>query len=250
MRVTRVEDLLPGPPRPAWHVGPDSETTAGAVVFHGYGGCKEAMLGLALNLAEVGFACIVPDLPGHGEHPEPLGPALLEEARGAVEQVRRYGPVLAIGHSLGGRLALLSGADAVVAISPALPMQPSPEGIYALRTFASPKVRQDYPGQVVDVLKGLPPHSVADVPVLIVLGEGDIPAIVRAAEELASSLGVAEVLRVQEGMVLEVDEPPPGFSSYLKYWVNHAGMPTNGSVAVGAKAWAGRALLESKTGVH
>lgn len=250
MRVSRVEELLPGPQRPGWHVAPDSEPAAGAVVLHGYGGSKEAMLGLALNLAETGFACIVPDLPGHGEHPEPFGPALLEEVRSAVEQARRYGPVLALGHSLGGRLALLSGADAVVAISPALPFQPSPEGIYALRTFASPKVRQDYPGQVVDVLKELPAHSLVDVPVLIVLGEGDIPSIVRAAEELASSLDAAEVLRVQEGMVLEADEPPPGFLPYLKHWMNHAGLPTNGSVRDGAKTWAARALLESKTGVR
>jgi dienelactone hydrolase len=244
MRVSRAEVPLPDP-RPAWRVAPEIEPVAGAVVLHGYGSCKEAMLGLALGLAEVGFASIVPDLPGHGEHPEPFGPALLDEVRAAVEQARRDGPVLALGHSLGGRLALLSGADAVVAISPALPMQPSPHGVYALRTFSSPKVRQDYPGQVVDVLKELPPHSLAGVPVLFVLGEGDIPGIVGAAEELASSLDTAEVLRVREGMLSGMEEPPPGFVSYLVHWVNHGGLPTNGSAAAEAKAWARRTLLET-----
>lgn len=249
MKVSRAEKVLSGPLPSAWHVAPESDPAAGAVVLHSYGSCKEAMLGLALNLAELGFACIVPDLPGHGEHPATFGPTLLEEVRGAVEQARRYGQVLALGHSLGGRLALLSTADAVVAISPALPLEPSPEGVYALRTFSSPKVRQAYPGQVIDVLRGLPQHELEDEPVLIVLGEGDIPSIVRAAEALAFSLDAAEVLRVQEGMLLEADEPPPGFLAYLKHWVNHAGLPTNGSVSAGAKAWAAHALLKSEAGV-
>src|SRR6266545_1051586 len=83
-----------------------------------------------------------PDLPGHGEHSEAFGPAVLDEARAAVRHARSNGPVVAVGQSLGGRLALLSGADAVIAVSPALPQQPSPEGMYALRTFATPKVRQ------------------------------------------------------------------------------------------------------------
>lgn len=216
----------------------------GAVVFHGYGGCKEAMLGLALGLAEVGFACIVPDLPGHGEHPEPFGQTLLEEVRAAVAHARRRGPVLAAGHSLGGRLALLAGADAVVAISPALPIEPSPEGIYALRTFASPKVRQAYPGQVVDVLNGLPQHSVLGVPALLVIGDADIPRIVGAVEDLASSLEQANLVRVTEGMLLETGEPPPGFLAYLRYWLNHSGMPTNLSAKREAVEWAGRIVSQ------
>ena len=108
------------------------------------------MLGLALTLAGAGLVCTVPDLPGHGEHPDAFGPAVVDEARAAVQHARSHGSVIAVGHSLGGRLALLSGADAVVAVSPALPQQPSPEGMYALRTFSSPKVRQEHPGQVVE----------------------------------------------------------------------------------------------------
>lgn len=250
MKVARSELRLPGPARPAWLVAPDSDAAAGAVVLHGYGGCKEAMLGLALSLAEVGFASTVPDLPGHGEHPEPFGPSMLEEVQAAVGQARQHGPVLALGHSLGGRLALLSGADAVVAISPALPIQPSPGGVYALRTFSTPKVRQEYPGQVVDVLKELPLHSLQDEPVLIVLGEGDPQRIVSAGEDLASSLERAEVLRIDEGMLTEMDEPPPDFLGYLKHWVNHSGLPTNRSVAAGARDWAAQALEEIRTGVR
>jgi len=246
MDVRHVELEGPGAPIPAWQVSPDAAPAAGAVVFHSYGSCKEAMLGLALTLAEAGLVCTVPDLPGHGEHPETFGPALLDEVQAAVRHARSYGSVIAVGHSLGGRLALLSGADAVVAVSPALPQQPSPEGIYALRTFASPKVRQEHPGQVVEVLRGLPVHLASGVPVLVVVGEEDIPSIRSASEDLVSSLAGAELVSVTEGMVLEADEPPDGFGAYLKHWVNHGGTSNNQAVATKVVAFAEKALRQAR----
>src|SRR6266540_627946 len=242
MYVRHVELEGPGPPIPAWQVSPDVAPAAGAALFHSYGSCKEAMLGLALTLAGAGLVCTVPDLPGHGEHPEVFGPAVLDEVRAAVQQARRHGPVVAVGHSLGGRLALLSGADAVVAVSPALPQQPSPEGMYALRTFSTPKVRQAHPGQVVEVLRGLPVHLATGIPVLVVLGEEDIPSIRSASEDLVSSLAGAELVSVTEGMILEADEPPDGFGSYLKHWVNHGGLSINRAVAREVVAFTEKAL--------
>jgi dienelactone hydrolase len=244
--VRRIELNVGGPSRSAWEVSPESSPRAGAAVFHGYGSNKESMLGLALALTEAGLVCAVPDLPGHGEHPGPFGPSVLEEVRATVEHARAHGSVLAIGHSMGGRLALLSGADAVVAISPALPMQPSAEGMYALRTFSTPKVRQARPGQVVEVLRDLPMHTADAVPVLVVLGEGDVPGIRRAAEDLVSSLEEADLVNVTEGMVLEAEEPPPGFGSYLKHWMNHSAMPTTRAVATEVVAWAERVLPVSR----
>ena len=200
------------------------------------------MLGLALTLADAGLVCTVPDLPGHGEHPEAFGPAVLDEARAAVHQARRHGPAVAVGHSLGGRLALLSGADAVVAVSPALPQQPSQEGMYALRTFSTPKVRQDHPGQVVEVLRGLPVHLASAVPVLVVLGEEDIPGIRAACTDLVSSLAEAELVNVAAGMILEADEPPHGFGSYLKHWVNHGALSNNRAVGMEVVAFVEKVL--------
>lgn len=243
MRVERIGIVAgTGPPDPAWEVTPEATTWAGAVLLHGYGSSKEAMLGLALSLAEAGLTCTVPDLPGHGENPRSFGPEVVESARAAVRHARRHGPVVAVGNSLGGRLALLSHADAVVAISPALPQEPSAAGLYALRTFATPKVRQDRPGQVVEVLAGLPPHAVEGAPVLILLAEGDIPSIVRASEHLASSLPLAEVRRISEGIILEADDPPEGFGSYIKHWMNHEGLPGSRAVALDVAAWADEVL--------
>ena len=74
---------------------------AGAVVVHGYGGCKEQMLGLAARLAEFGFAALCPDLRGHGEHPAPLGSGLLMDVEAGLSRLRPGGRTIVIGHSLG-----------------------------------------------------------------------------------------------------------------------------------------------------
>jgi dienelactone hydrolase len=243
--VRRVQEpLVPGEPVPAWELLPERAPAAGAVLFHGYGSRKEALLGLALRLAEAGLACLVPDLPGHGEHPRPLGEALLDEARAWVRLASRYGKVVAAGHSLGGRLALLSGADVVIALSPALPQRPSPEGMYALTTFPTPKVRQERPGQVVEVMQTLPPPELSGTPVLIALGKGDIPGIVAAARELAASLPAADLAEVEEGMLGEVPEPPPGFARYLPHWLNHGELPLAAELASVVLRFLRRVLLQ------
>jgi dienelactone hydrolase len=225
---------------PAWEVSPESGPHGGAAIFHGYGSAKESMLGLALALSEAGLACTVPDVCGHGEHPAPFSPSVVEDVRRTVEHARSHGPILAVGYSMGARLAMLAEADAIVAISPALPVQPSPEGMYALRTFPAPRVRQERPGQVVEILRDLPMQPACRVPVLVLLGEGDIPSIRRAAEDLASSLEEAELVTVAEGMILETEEPPPGFGSYLKHWTNHETLPATHAVAIEVVRWAQR----------
>lgn len=243
MRVERIGiPVDSGPLDPAWVVAPEAAPWAGAVLLHGYGSSKDAMLGLALALAEAGLSCTIPDLPGHGESPRSFGPEVVVSAQAAVRHARRHGAAVAVGHSLGGRLALLSQADAVVAMSPALPLAPSEAGVYALRTFATPKVRQEHPGQVVEVLAGLPSHTAEGTPVLILLAEGDIPGIVSASERLASSLPSVEIRRVSEGMVQEAEDPPAGFGSYIKHWMNHEGLPGTRMVALDVRAWAEKVL--------
>jgi dienelactone hydrolase len=242
MLVRRIELNGGAHITPAWQVSPESGIRGGAAIFHGYGSAKESMLGLALALSGAGLACTVPDVCGHGEHPEPFGPAVLDDVRRAVKHARSHGPVLAVGHSMGARLAMLAEADAIVAVSPALPVRPSPEGIYALRTFPTPRVRQERPGQVVEILRDLPIRPSRPVPVLVLVGQGDIPSIRLAAEDLVSSLEQGELVTVAEGMILEAEEPPPGFGSYLKHWTNHGTLPTTHMAATEVVRWAQRVL--------
>ena len=120
--------------RPAHPVG-------AAVIMHGYGGNKEEQLGLGWRVAEAGLASCVIDLRGHGEHPLPLDPLAGDDTEAAIRFCRGFGKVTAIGHSLGGRLALLSTADHRIAISPSLSRTYGERTQEMLRTLRSYRVR-------------------------------------------------------------------------------------------------------------
>jgi len=90
------------------------------ILVHGYGGCKEEQLGLAWRMTEIGLKTCVIDLRGHGEHKLALDRNVLDDVEAAIEHGRTLGTVAAVGHSLGGRLGLISSADFTIGISPAL----------------------------------------------------------------------------------------------------------------------------------
>jgi alpha-beta hydrolase superfamily lysophospholipase len=89
-----------------------------AVIVHGYGGSKEEQLGLAWRVAGSGLATYAIDLRGHGQHPLELDDAVKDDAELAIQYARSHGSVVAMGHSLGGRLALMSSADFAIGTSP------------------------------------------------------------------------------------------------------------------------------------
>ena len=156
--------------------------TAAVIIVHGYGGCKEEQLGLAWRIAELGLATCTIDLPGHGEHPQMLTGRAMEEVEAVVEFCRAYGKVAVVGHSLGGRLALLSSADLAIAISPAFCKT------YTQQTHDSMKkrsfrVRASSPETIFEICEALPLWEPGDRPTAIIYGSRDIPEIVKACEE-------------------------------------------------------------------
>ena len=184
----RLDDLISddGYRVPAYLLTPP-HATVGAVLVHGYGGCKEQMLGLAARLADSGFAALCLDLRGHGEHPAPLGGGLLQDLEAGLARLRPARRTVAIGHSLGGRLALMSSADVVVAISPALPSRPSEEGRQMLLQFGSTAVRAASPYQILQLLQEMGPVPPSRQPRLVIHARGDIPSLIEGITTLASS---------------------------------------------------------------
>lgn len=91
-----------------------------ALVFlHAYGGCKEEITGLALNIAKPGMDCFVFDMPGHGENENLFTVENIDKLiKKLLEIVKKYKSYYLIGHSIGARIALSVGAEKVVAISP------------------------------------------------------------------------------------------------------------------------------------
>jgi len=165
-----------------------------AVIAHGYGGCKEEPLGLAWRVAESGIAVCSIDLRGHGEHMLPMDRQILDDIEAAIEHCRSYGKVTVIGHSLGGRLALISSADQAIGISPALSRTFSTQTQEMLKNLRSYRVREKYPGQNFDILRDLPAYEgKTDRKAMIVYGSRDVPDILSACKELPSSVSTVRI---------------------------------------------------------
>ncbi len=152
MNIERAEIVCDGAGVPCAIIRPPMSRGA-AVIVHGYGGSKEEQLGLAWRIAEIGITACAIDLRGHGENKLPQDRGIVRDLEGVLAQCRSFGKVAAIGHSVGGRLCLLSSADFVVAISPALVSEFSPETEKLVKAMRSYRAREFFPRANFDMLR-------------------------------------------------------------------------------------------------
>lgn len=249
MELQRIDDLnsQDGYTIPAYLILPP-KPLAGVAVCHGYGGVKEEMLGLATRLAEHGFAALAFDLRGHGENYAPIGPEMPLDFAAAVAYARRFGPGFAAGHSLGGRLALMSDADAVVAVSPAVVQEISPMGKWMFENFPSPTVREPYSGYVVELLQALGDVSDDAPRALALAGTHDILNIIDGAHELAQRLPQVTYREItaEQRPLVESDHP---LTRYLPRWFNHIALKTNSEVLAVAPEWLTQQLADQSSSI-
>ena len=126
------------------------------MVVHGYGGCKEEQLGLAWRVAQAGLVADCIDLRGHGENPLPFDVNVLDDVEAAIRNCRRFGKVVSVGHSLGGRLSLISSADFAIGVSPPLDGTNEERTEDLLRKLRGHRVRAENPREVFELLACLP----------------------------------------------------------------------------------------------
>jgi dienelactone hydrolase len=237
MRFLRVTDLRSADNHdiPSYLFLPETPR-GGAAVVHGYGGCKEQMLGISARLAEEGWATVALDLRGHGEHPAPLDEGLLQDLEAVLNWLRRYGRVVAVGHSLGGRLALISSADLVIAISPAVASRPSEEGRQMLLAFGSTTVRSPSPTYILELLQRMEEVKEPTRPVLLLHGDQDILTLIEGIRRVAGNLSQGTVAPVT---TFQHPETPltPAILPYLHRWFNHVDLKFNPEVSQRAIAW-------------
>ena len=89
------------------------------VLVHGRRGRKEDFLPMAERFCAIGFICVIPDLPAHGDHPEKLATYGIREASLPAKILReaaiahRFSPTPAgiLGMSMGGSVAIHSMAE-------------------------------------------------------------------------------------------------------------------------------------------
>jgi acetyl esterase/lipase len=157
------------------------------VVVHGYGNSKEKTLGLAWRIAEKGFITGCIDLRGHGEHPFDLDSNILSDVESAISHFKNYGEVTAIGHSFGGKFALMSSADYAIGISPVLSKNFSNQTKNNIRESKDYLVHKSSDTNLFDILN----HNIAPLEfdidkVLLIYGARDLPEIIFECEDLKS----------------------------------------------------------------
>lgn len=162
-----------------------SNSRGAVVIIHGYGGSKEEQLGLAWRVADYGFTTCAIDLRGHGEHELSLDENVILDVETAIKYCQRFGKVAVIGHSLGGRLSLLSNADYIIGLSPAFNKifsNQTQETIKALRSY---RVKEAYPNIVFEILNKLPQWQYnGSGNIQIIFGSRDVPEIISASNQL------------------------------------------------------------------
>jgi len=220
---------------PAYLFTPDS-AHGGAALIPPYGSTKEHMLGIAATLGDVGIAALSIDLCGHGENRTAIGPVMRDEVESAVRYMRRFGRAAAVGISLGGRLALMSSADCMVAISPAVVAEISPQGKWMFENFPSPAVREPYSGYVVELLDVLGPAPSHGRPCLLLYAERDIPAILEGAAGLKAGLLKSDLRYVTSDLRPDVKHEN-GLIRYLPRWFNHGELKFNYEVLTVTAGW-------------
>jgi hypothetical protein len=171
-----------------------------AVVVHGYGGNKEEQLGLGWHVAETGLLACIIDLRGHGEHPIPLDRGAGADLKAAINFCRLYGKVVAIGHSFGGHLSLLSSADYCIAISPSVKRPLTEHTKSMLKKKRSYRVRPSDFETVRVIHEELPNWNPSQDKgnTLILIAEWDIPEITTGCRELKDA-GI-NVIQVPKSM--------------------------------------------------
>jgi len=191
-----------------------------AVIVHGYGGCKEEQLGFAWRVAAIGITTYTIDLRGHGEHALSLDENVLLDVETVIKHCHNFDRVAAIGHSLGGRLCLISSADFTIGISPALESVYGAETQRILNYMRNYRVRESFAGVNYEILKKLPaPQSIDHRKSLILFGSRDVPEIVSACRALkANDNHVVEIEQALHNDIFLLEETYRHVQKQLMEW--------------------------------
>ena len=173
---------------------PAQPPTAGVVVLHGAGSCKENHYDFARAARAAGLAALTFDQRGHGASGGALDGRAVDDVVAASELLRetlgeRDTPVALRGSSMGGYLSLRAAAPAraaaVIAICPA-----SADGLLRGLRDGAFTFEADEPS-LAALLEGGDLHQAVDsleIPILLLHAEGDEQVPVQLSRELAGRL--------------------------------------------------------------
>jgi hypothetical protein len=156
------------------------------ILMHGFGGNKEEQLGLGLRIAETAFSVCIIDLPGHGENKSLFPENIDSQLNSLIDYYKNAGEtVVAIGHSVGGRLALTSNADYFIGISPTLTGGFSEGTQSIIRNMRDYRVNLKEENALWDLQNNLPFYDINRIDkTLIIVGSRDVPEIIKCCMKL------------------------------------------------------------------
>jgi esterase/lipase len=208
---------------PSIEIIPD-EYIGEILMIHGYGGCKEEILGLSFRLSEEHYKCTCIDLRGHGENKSVYDDSLLTDINAIIDTMNSNTTRIAIGHSLGGRLALLSHADIKIGISPALTGVFSEQTIAFIKSMRQHRVREVNSNINFEFLSKIPKvNDSLTSKDLIIYGKKDVPDIILEIKELSKSFkNIHEIDSAYHGDTFIMEEAVATIKNHLAKHVNPA----------------------------
>ena len=187
------------------------------VIVPGYGGSKEEELGLAYRVAEAGFKTFAMDFRGHGENTLSFDKNVVLDVETVIKYCKTFGKVAAIGHSLGGRIALISSADYSIGISPAFATTFSDDTISLLRNVREYRVIQKSEGIIAKVIKEIPVFDFKDDNKrAIIYGSRDIPEIVSECKNYKARAKNASIMEINNAFHSDICTLEDTFQSVIK----------------------------------
>ena len=138
----------------------------------------------------------------------------------------------------------MSSADIVVAMSPSVMMQMSPQGKWMFENLPSPGVREPYTGYVLELLEKLGPVPSHGRPCLLLYAERDIQALLDGAAGLQAQFPLAEKRLVSADIRPDVQHES-GLIRYLPRWFNHSELRFNHSARETTGTWVADQLARS-----
>jgi hypothetical protein len=129
------------------------------------------------------------DLRGHGENRNYYSIDVLNDLNTLIAQLNSKSKTIAIGHSLGGRLAMISDANYKIGISPAFLRNYSEQTVAMINNFRKYRVKEQSDNINFEILKNLPVFDNESRNTMIVYGSRDVPEIKEECIRL-STLGI------------------------------------------------------------
>jgi alpha-beta hydrolase superfamily lysophospholipase len=174
-----------------WLPASGRQPSAGVVILHGAGSCKENHHDFARAAVSSGFAALAFDQRGHGESAGSLDHRAIEDVAAMTDLLRdRSGtpdlPVALRGSSMGGYLAIVAAprarANAIIAICPA-----SAEGLRRALVRGSLGFAADVPAleRLLSENDEFAALQTLGIPLLLLHAEGDEQVPVQHSRELA-----------------------------------------------------------------